>query len=156
MTEEQQKQEGKNININAHYLKDISFENPNSPASLTSTEKPNVEFALDLEVNALKNEGAYELVLSFSAKAETKEMTIFSIDVKYAGIFTLQNINDEEKSYILAVHCANILFPYVRRVISDMTRDGGFQPLMIQPIDFHSLFMQKQQEAKDNNQVTEQ
>ncbi len=148
MSKTEQQNVKKNINVNAQYVKDLSFESPNSPASLTFKDKPKVDFSLDIEARAFE-ENVFEVVLSITAKATIEEKNVFVIDLKYAAVFSLQNISEEEKEFVLLVTCPNIIFPYARRILSDTTRDGGFQPLMLDPVDFTSLFMQRKMQQEN-------
>ena len=88
-------------------------------------------------------EDFFEVEISIEAKAFNENQTLFVVDLKYAGIFHLININDEEKKLLLAIHCPAMIFPFARKIIADVTQDGGFQPLMIDPIDFGALYHKK-------------
>lgn len=136
--------EAPHISVSAQYIKDFSFENPGAPRSLAKSDKnPKIDLALDLNVNGLPEEGFYEVEIVINAKANDENNTLFIIDLKYGGVFHLLNIPEEHKEMVLAVHCPAIIFPYVRKIISDVTSDGGFQPLMIDPIDFGVLYSKK-------------
>jgi len=138
------------IAINAQYVKDLSFENPNSPASLKPEGQPKIDLALDLEAKII-DEDLYEVVVNIHAKAQSEEKQIFIADLAYGGLFTIKNVDDAQKELILLIHCPTILFPFARRIIADATRDGGFQPLMIDPIDFAGLYQQRKlQEEKES------
>ncbi len=139
---------GPSVAINAQYVKDLSFENPNAPTSLTQQkDTPQIEVALDLEAKALQND-VYEITLKINASAKAGETPLFVAELAYSGIFTLAGIDPEQKEMILLIHCPTILFPFARRVLADVTRDGGFQPLMLDPIDFAALY---QQRSVENN-----
>ena len=132
------------IAVNAQYIKDFSFENPGAPGSLATMDKsPQIDLALDLNVQKLPEENYYEVEISISAKALSKQKTLFVVDLKYAGVFNLINIPEEQIQMLLAVHCPSIIFPYARKIIADATQDGGFQPLMIDPVDFGVLYSKK-------------
>lgn len=133
------------VAINGQYVKDLSFENPNAPMSLVPPKSPpKIEVSLNLEAKALP-ENVYEVTLQINAKAVSEENNLFVAEVAYAGLFTLQNIPDDQKELILLIHCPSILFPFARRVLADATRDGGFQPLMLDPIDFAALYQQRKE-----------
>jgi preprotein translocase subunit SecB len=135
------------IAINIQYVKDLSFENPDAPASLTSIkEAPKVDLNLDIEANKLQ-EGVFEVVLDIKSTVKVDDKTIFAIELKYAGVFSFINIPEDQVEPLLFVHCPNIIFPFARRVVADVTRDGGFQPLMIDPIDFFSLYQKRKQQT---------
>ena len=92
----------------------------------------------------------YEVALKITAKATSESNVLFITELSYAGLFTLNNVNEEQKELVLLIHCPTILFPFARRVLADATRDGGFQPLMLEPIDFAALYQQrKAQEASE-------
>lgn len=132
------------ISVNAQYIKDFSFENPSVPASLTGFEKdPQIDLSLDLNIQRLPEDGFFEVEISIEAKAENEGMVLFIVDLKYAGIFHIINIPEEQLQTVLAVHCPALLFPFARKLIADVTQDGGFQPLMIDPIDFGLLYHKK-------------
>ena len=131
-----------NLLVNAQYIKDLSFENPKAPYSLLHNEKPEIDVSIDIGAHNIQEE-AYEVVLSISIKSMIKNEVQFLIELKYAGIFSLEK-QIEEKSNIeqvLFVNCPSVIFPYARRIISDLTRDGGYLPLYISPIDFYTLYI---------------
>lgn len=131
--------------INAQYIKDLSFENPNSPYSLIDSEQPSINVELDVKANHI-HDSMFEVIISISVKSSSASKTIFVIDLAYGGLFTVdENTDQSSKEIVLLVHCANILFPYVRRVVSDTTRDGGYPPLILAPVDFMGLYQEKQQ-----------
>ena len=138
------------IAVNAQYIKDFSFENPGAPGSLATMDKsPQIDLALDLNVQKLPEENYYEVEISISAKALSSQKTLFVVDLKYAGVFNLINIPEEQIQMLLAVHCPSIIFPYARKIIADATQDGGFQPLMIDPVDFGVLYSKKMMQDGD-------
>lgn len=128
--------------INAQYIKDLSFENPNAPYSLIDNEKPNINIDLDVKAEHI-HDAMFEVVINVNVKSSGSK-TIFVVDLSYGGLFTLADeIEQKTKEVILLVHCANILFPYVRRIISDTVRDGGYPPLILSPVDFMGLYQEK-------------
>jgi preprotein translocase subunit SecB len=132
------------IAVQAQYIKDLSFENPNAPISLIDMDKaPQIDLSLDLNVQKLPDECYYEVEISINAKAASNQQTLFLVDLKYAGIFHLIDIPEEQVEMLLAVHCPAIIFPYARKIIADATQGGGFQPLMIDPVDFGVLYSKK-------------
>ena len=149
----QENQNNPHISVHAQYIKDFSFENPNAPSSLSgSTEAPQIELALDLNVQKMPEENYFEVEISISAKALRDKETMFIADLKYSGVFHLLNIPADQKEMLLAVHCPNVIFPYARKVIADATQDGGFQPLMIDPVDFGILYNKKLMEEAANEE----
>ena len=138
--------------INTQYVKDLSFESPEAPACFLEIKStPKIDLALDIKVQHLEKD-SYEVVLKVNAKALLKEKSLFVVELEYAGLFSIKNIEKEDqKEQILLIYCPSLIFPFARRVIADVTRDGGFQPLMVNPIDFSALYMQqKKQQEKDN------
>ncbi|MDX1917451.1 MAG: protein-export chaperone SecB [Rickettsiaceae bacterium] len=142
-------QEEKNLNphisIESQYIKDFSFENPGAPGSfLNIANVPNINIALDVEISRLEeNRDIFEISLKIEATAKTDKNALFIIDLTYAGIFVLENIPEEQKELVLVIHCPNMIFPYARKIISDITSESGFQPLRIDPIDFARLYQNK-------------
>lgn len=136
------------VGMAGQYIKDLSFENPNAPVSFNSMkDQPKIDISLNIEAKILKD-SLYEVSLKISANAKVEENSVFICELTYAGLFTLNNVPDDQKELILLIHCPTILFPFARRIVADATRDGGFQPLMLEPIDFGQLYQQrKSQEA---------
>ena len=139
------------IGITHQYVKDISFENPNAPESLLSSkELPRIEVNVDVNAKAA-NDSRFEVSLRITAGAKQDDTTIFVVEVIYAGLFVLQNIPPDQVQAVCLIECPRLLFPYARRIVSDLTRDGGFPPLLLDPIDFAELFrhhMAQQQQAE--------
>ena len=141
------------VAINGQYVKDLSFENPNAPFSLTQQKSaPKIEVNLNLEAKALPD-SVYEVTLQITTKASVEADSLFVVELAYAGLFTLTNIPEDQRELVLLIHCPSILFPFARRVLSDATRDGGFQPLMLDPIDFSALYQQRKAEAEASTKV---
>jgi len=138
------------VAINAQYVKDMSFENPEAPESFTKiTSAPKIDLALDVNVKKM-NDDDFEVSIKISSKASHEKSTLFIAELVYAGVFTVKDCADEaQKEQILLIYCPSLIFPFARRIIADLTRDGGYQPLMINPIDFAVLYMQQKQK-KDN------
>ena len=126
--------------VNAQYIKDLSFENPKAPYSLLGSEKPEVDVSIDIGAHNIQEE-TYEVVLAIQVKSVVKEDVQYLIDLKYAGVFTLdKDMSNEEREKVIFIQCPTIIFPYARRVISDISRDGGYLPLYISPVDFMTLY----------------
>ncbi|PCJ29500.1 MAG: protein-export chaperone SecB [Rickettsiales bacterium] len=139
------------IAVNAQYIKDFSFENPGAPGTLSGFEEaPQIDLALDLNIQKMPEDNYYEVEIAINAKAVIKKEVLFIVDLKYAGVFTLINIPEEQLEMLLAVHCPAIIFPYARKIIADATQDGGFQPLMIDPVDFGVLYNKKMTEGRES------
>jgi preprotein translocase subunit SecB len=126
--------------VNAQYIKDLSFENPRAPNSLIATkEQPQVEVNVNVNATALR-EGLYEVALSTRVEARVGTDPAFIAELVYAGVFTIPKLPDEHLRPVLLIECPRLLFPFARRIIGDVTRDGGFPPLLINPIDFADLY----------------
>ncbi len=126
------------IQVLAQYVKDLSFENPAAPMSLQG-QKPALEVGVDVQARGLGVD-QYEVAIRVRADAKSANQTIFVCEVTYAGVFMLKNISQENIQPILLIECPRQLFPFARRVVADTTRDGGFPPLMLDPIDFLTLY----------------
>ncbi len=127
--------------VKGQYVKDLSFENPHAPGSLMMEgAKPAIEVNVDIKAQKLQD-SVYEMTLRISARAASEGNTLFLVELSYAGIFQISNVADDRIEPIILVDCPFVLFPFARRVIADVTRDGGFPPLMLDPIDFHALYL---------------
>lgn len=141
-----QKNENFQFIINAQYLKDLSFENPKAPDSLKSFEKkPEINIEVDIKTKPLDNHGkdVYEVDLLIKGTTSVQKNTAFIIEGTYSGIFTIKNAPKDVLEKILLIECPKFLFPFLRAIIANSTRDGGFPPLMVTPIDFINLYESK-------------
>lgn len=129
------------IQILAQYVKDLSFENPAAPMSLQG-QKPALEVSVDVQARGLGID-QYEVSIRIRADAKSANQTVFVCELTYSGIFMLKNITPENVQPVLLIECPRQLFPFARRVVADTTRDGGFPPLMLDPIDFVALYQQR-------------
>lgn len=145
MSEENQSaQGGLQMTVNGQYVKDLSFEVPNAPAIYSELSKaaPEIPIGIDIEAQQV-GEHAYEVVLKININAKVNGKAAFIAELSYAGIFTVQGIPQEHLQPLLLIECPRLIFPFARNIIADMTRDGGFPPLMMQPIDFLALYRQR-------------
>ena len=136
--------------LEAQYTKDLSFENPRAPQSLAPNDKrPEIRLVVDVQANPLK-ENSYEVALHMKVEAKAGDDPMFIVDLVYAGVATLANIEAKALQPILMIEAPRQLFPFARRIISDAARDGGFPPIMLAPIDFVALYRRglEQQKAK--------
>ena len=132
------------IFLRAQYIKDMSFENPRAPASIFSLkEAPQMDVSINLAAQRL-DEKVFELSIHISARAISEKTTIFLCDVVYAGVLEMQGIPDSALESTLFIQGAQLLYPFARRVIADLTRDGGFPPLQLDPMDFVGLYANRQ------------
>jgi preprotein translocase subunit SecB len=133
---------GAQLNVLGQYIKDLSFESPGAPEVLQSPP-PNPQLQVTVNVTALgRSRKIFEVILSLEVHAKSDTGVIYNIELLYGGLFRLRNIPQNMLQPVLFVDCATLLFPYARRVLSDMTRDGGYPPLMLDPIDFARLYKQ--------------
>jgi preprotein translocase subunit SecB len=136
------------FNIDKIYVKDISLEVPLAPKIFLERESPQVDIRLHTQASTIE-EGQFEVVVMATVTARIGEKVMFLIEVKQAGIFQIRNVPTEELEPILAVACPNILFPYLREIVSDVSVRGGFAPALLNPINFEALYQQqKQQQAQ--------
>ena len=127
----------------AQYVKDLSFENPNAPGSLqTRPDQPAIDVNFDIGVNKVA-ENQYEVSLRCNVSAKREDTAVFIVEGVYAGLFQIEGAPERALEPILLIECPTLLFPYLRRIISDATRDGGFMPLMLEPLDFARLYEQQ-------------
>ena len=136
------------ILLNAQYLKDLSFESPGVPQSLVATQQPsNVSLGIDVAVQQLDAE-RFEVVLNFRGQAQTESATVFLIELAYAGLFTLSGIPQDQLQPILFIEAPRLLFPFARAIVADVTRDGGFPPLLVNPVDFVDMYRRRLAEGQ--------
>jgi preprotein translocase subunit SecB len=135
------------VGLLSQYVKDFSFENPNSPAIYQTQTAP----AIDVQFNigsAKVADDVYEVVLKIEVRAQSGEQAAFLVDLSYAGLFGIRNVPDGEAlDGFLLGEAPRLLFPFARRVLADAVRDGGFPPLLLEPIDFGSIYMQQRAQA---------
>lgn len=124
------------------YLKDASFEAPNSPAIFGEQVQPSLQLNLEQSVTVL-SEGAYEVVLALTLTCSVGEKTAYLVEVKQAGIFAMMGFDARSLDMMLGIYCPNALFPYGRQVISDLIQSGGFPPFLLQPINFEAMYAEQ-------------
>jgi len=134
------------VKVVGQYIKDLSFENPNIDKLLKEPgDNPNLQLSINVTAQAVDTD-LYESAIDFSAQATNKLGTVYEIELVYAGLFKVQNIPPQALEPFLLINCPTILFPFLRRVVADISREGGFPPLLLDPFDFGSLYMRRQQE----------
>ena len=144
------------IHVLGQYIKDLSFENPGAPRSLRPSDKaPKLD--INVNVNARpQSENEFEIELKLEAKATRGDDTLFIAEVTYAGLFQIRNVPQEHMHPLLLIECPRLLFPFARQIIADATRQGGFPPLMVDPIDFAALYRQRMAELNLQQQAAAQ
>ena len=130
------------IRVAGQYIKDLSFENPNAPESLRGAGQPQIDLGVDVQARSM-GEDMYEVELIISANANREGTAVFMVELTYAGLFQIQNVDPQAREAFLLIECPRLIFPFARRILADATRDGGFPPLMLDPVDFTGLY-QKQ------------
>ena len=149
------------LTVNIQYVKDLSFEVPNAPAIYTTLRaQPNVNINLDVNARRIQDgQDVFEVTLQIKAEATEPPAAangaangngaaaagpaVFIIELAYCGVFTLNGVPEESVEPVLLVECPRLLFPYARNILADVTRDGGFPPVLLQPIDFVSLWQSR-------------
>ena len=148
--------QGPMMSLQKIYTKDVSFEAPNAPHIFNEQGQPDIKLNLNQKVNKL-DDTAYEVALTATVTCTVNEKTAYLVEVCNSGVFTMQNFNDQALHQTLGVYCPNVLFPYVRQQVSDMVMSGGFQPLMLQPVNFEQMYAQQmQQQAQQAASETKQ
>lgn len=144
MTDEAQPQQPV-FSIEKLYVKDLSLEIPNAPQVFLERETPQVDVQLQTQGKGV-SDGMFEVVLTVTVTAKVQDKTVFLVEAAQAGVFQLRNIPDADLDPLLGVVCPNILFPYVREVISDCVSRAGFPPVILNPVNFEALYQQRQQQ----------
>lgn len=143
------------FNIEKLYVKDLSLEIPNAPSIFLDRENPQIDLQLHTAA-ATVEEGIFEVTVTVTvtAKLAEKDKVMFLIEAKQAGIFQARNLPQEELEAVLAVVCPNILYPYLREVVSDVAVRAGFAPVILNPINFDALYQQQKQQAQASSAAT--
>jgi preprotein translocase subunit SecB len=135
-------QQAPTIRVLGQYVKDLSFENPGAPASLRGGGQPQIDVAVDVRATPLEQD-TFEVELILNAKADRDGSSLFIGELTYGGMFMIQNMDERAREAFLLIEGPRLIFPFARRILADATRDGGFPPLMLEPIDFAALYRQK-------------
>ena len=139
--------------VNAQYIKDFSFENPRAPHSLLQQkDPPEVQLGVDVKAQAL-GQDIYEVLLTVNVKAAGAGETVFVAELTYAAVVTVRNTPQEMLAPLLLVETPRLLFPFARAVIATATREGGFPPLLLHPVDFAELLRRQQAAAAQSGAV---
>jgi len=128
------------VQVVGQYIKDLSFENPG--AAVNPAARPQIELNVDLQARQVQTEH-YEVEMKLRVNAKAEDRSLFLLELVYGGMFQLHNIPEEVKQQVLLIEAPHIMFPFARRIVADVIRDGGMPPLMIEPIDFAALFRAK-------------
>lgn len=144
-------QSAPSMHVLAQYLKDFSFENPNAPQSLQQNPENSPQIDISVNVNAKALSATeYEVELHLEAKAGEDKDVLFVTELLYAGIFRLENIPEDTLQPVVLIECPRMLFPFARQLLADATRNGGFPPLLLDPIDFAALYQSRAEQEQAN------
>jgi len=133
--------------ILAQYVKDFSFENPNAPRSLSQPAQPQINVTVNVTANPLSDTDV-EVELRLEGKAEASGTVMFNVELVFAGAFRIQNVPQENIHPLMLIECPRLLFPFAREIIASAVRNGGFPPLLLDPIDFVALYQQRAAQAQ--------
>jgi preprotein translocase subunit SecB len=136
------------IGVLAQYVKDFSFENPNAPRSMApNAQQPTINIQISVDT-APMTETDVEVTLRLEGKAESQGMLLFGFELTFSGVFRIQNVPADSLQPIVLIECPRLLFPFAREIIATATRNGGFPPLLLEPIDFVALYHQRMAAAQ--------
>jgi len=135
------------LRVLGQYVKDLSFENPGHTPVQT---QPNIDLGIDVGATPhADGNGLYEVSLKLSAKAAADGTVLFIAELDYAGLFQITNVPQNQLEALLLIECPRLLFPFARRIVAEITREGGFPPLLIDPVDFVQLYQQQYRRAQE-------
>lgn len=136
------------IRILAQFVRDFSFENPLAPDSLRAgAAQPAIDMGVEMNARG-RPDGLFEVDLKLSARALRDEQAVFHVEVVYGGLFHIEGVSEADLEPVLLIDCPRFLFPYARRLISDVTAEGGFPPFLIDPIDFAGVYAARKAQAE--------
>ncbi|MDE2488135.1 MAG: protein-export chaperone SecB [Alphaproteobacteria bacterium] len=137
------------IRILAQFIRDLSFENPRAPESLRAAGQVQPQIDLGVEMNARgRDDGLFEVDLKLSAKADRDDGTLFVVELLYGGLFQVNGVAQQDIEPVLLIECPRYLFPFARRIIADLSAEGGFPPFLLDPIDFAGVYAARKAEAQ--------
>lgn len=138
---------GPSLALQKIYIKDVSFETPNAPDIFNEQGQPEIKMNLNQKVKKIAD-NTYEVILGVTVTCKILEKTAYLVEIQQAGIFNLTNFEDQVLHQTLGTYCPNVLFPYARQMVSELVMNGGFQPLLLQPVNFDQLYAQQIQQAQ--------
>jgi preprotein translocase subunit SecB len=142
------------VSILSQFTKDLSFENVAAQNQLSAQGKPDIKVGVNLDAKG-RGENRYEVSLKITATAKSEEATLFMVELDYAGVFQVLNVPQDQLHPFLLIECPRQLFPFARRIVADVTRDGGFPPLMLDMVDFVSIYRNELQRRQAEQQAGE-
>jgi preprotein translocase subunit SecB len=144
------------LNVVAQYIKDLSFENPNAPRSLMNANKQ-PQIAIQIKVDAAPlSDTDVEVALKLEGKAEIDGNLMFAFDLTFAGVFRITNVPPESMNALVLIECPRLLFPFAREIVASTVRNGGFPPLLLDPVDFVGLYRQRMNQLQPANESAPQ
>jgi preprotein translocase subunit SecB len=130
------------FNLVGQYIRDMSFENPGAPVSIMQGG-PNPQFSVGINVGVKKQaDEIYAVEITLNAKAEREKNVLFNVELIYGGVFRIKNVPENQLAPLLLVECPRLIFPFARQILASITQQGGFPPLMMEPVDFNAIYMQ--------------
>lgn len=149
---EQQPPQEPQLSVVAQYIKDLSFENPNAPRSLmAASQQPQINIQINVEGKPLSDTD-FEVTLRLETKAESGGEVMFNLELDFAGLFRFGNVPPESMNALVLIECPRLLFPYAREIVSTTVRNGGFPPLLLEPVDFAALYRQRMAQMSPGEQ----
>src|SRR5689334_5963041 len=137
------------FNLIGQYIRDMSFENPGAPASIM-LGGPNPNFQVGINVGVKKQaDDLYAVEITLNAKADREKNVLFNVELIYGGVFRMKNIPEKDLAPLLLVECPRLIFPFARQVLATITQQGGFPPLMMEPVDFQAIYIQNLKSLQD-------
>jgi preprotein translocase subunit SecB len=147
---------GPQVRVLTQFVRDLSFENPRAPESLRSSgTQPNIEIGVEMNART-RTDDLYEVDLKLSAAAHVNNEAIFVVELVYGGLFQVTGVPEENMEPLLLIECPRFLFPFARRVVADLTAEGGFPPFMLDPIDFAAIYTARRAQAQAQGQFPAQ
>ena len=142
------------LNVVAQYIKDFSFENPNAPRSLSSGgQQPQISIQIKVDAAPLSDTDI-EVSLKLEGNAEIGGSLMFAFDLTYSGVFRIRNVPEESMNALVLIECPRLLFPFAREIIANTVRNGGFPPLLLDPVDFVGLYRQRMSQMQPAGEAT--
>jgi preprotein translocase subunit SecB len=134
---------GPGIRVLAQFIRDLSFENPRAPDSLHSAQaQPAIDLGVEMSARG-RPDGLFEIDLKLTATAARENEAVFHLELVYGGLFAVTGVPEAELEPVLLIECPRFLFPYARRIVSEMTSEGGFPPFLLEPLDFATIYAQR-------------
>lgn len=130
------------MQVLGQFIRDMSFENVAAQKGLEGTAQPDIQVQVNLDARKREKDGNFEVILKLNIESKSKELddVLFILEIEYAGVFAIENVPEDQMHPFLMIECPRMIFPYIRRIVGDITRDGGYPPLNLENIDFLALY----------------